>query len=100
MIELNIELGTDTPKLTMYLESINLFNRHKNEIEYILKGYLFKFNTENIRNEIQEKISIILNSDIINIRKEKLKQLNKKCGIDNFYNNNFYNINIEHTKIN
>ena len=81
MIELNINTGIVDQDIKIELESIGVFNRNKSRIENMLTWYTFELNTERVRNEIKDNILRIMSTDIINIRKEKLKKLNDICGI-------------------
>jgi len=75
-LDINIGVGNGMNKLTIDVESIKLFNRKKVEIENMISSYFFEFDTEKVRNEIRENTYKILSTDIINIRRDKLKKLN------------------------
>lgn len=77
MITLDINTGLGDPKISINIESMGLFNRNKSRIQDMLSLYFFEFNTQRVRDEIQEKILQIFDTDIINIREKKLNNLNK-----------------------
>lgn len=82
MITLDINTGIGDTKISINIESMSLFNRNKSRIEDMISMYFFEFNTQQVRDEIQEKILQIFETDIMNTRKEKLKVLDNICGID------------------
>ena len=100
IVELKIETCIGEPPIKIDIESIGSYNRHYSEIKEMLNSYLYKFDSKQNRDEIKEKILKILNNDIRNIRKEKLKKLDEISGNNKIkYNSNNILLKIEIQKI-
>jgi hypothetical protein len=57
------------------VDSISTYRRNEKLIEEMLQQYIWEFETEQVMDEMKQKVELILKSDIKNIRKEKLKRI-------------------------
>ena len=76
MVEIDVSDG-DGVLFSIEVKSLALLNRNRDIITHFLQQYMFQLKTESLLNEMKQKVQIILESDIYNQRKQKLKRINK-----------------------
>jgi len=74
MITIDVSNGTKN-LFSVDAVSISAFRRREKLIEQMLRGYLYEFETPQVIEEMKQKVQSILNSDIKNVRKEKLEHI-------------------------
>lgn len=90
----------DKKLFSMNIESVDIFNRNKEKISNMLESYFFRIKTDQLYEEMKQKIQIILDSDVKYNRKLKLKKISKDYNqsFNNYSDNNFLNITFKVSK--